>query len=77
MFLSFDERIVDFPVRPVEEPHRTLPMHNNVNERAAPVRDVAHATPTPEIDVPIHNSVGQERIPTCLNPVEIPSRAPC
>ena len=42
-----------------------------VNECAAPVRDVAHATPAPEVDVPMHNNVGQELIPTTLNPVEI------
>ena len=42
-----------------------------MNECTAPVRDVAHATPAPEIDVPMHNNVGQELIPTTLNPVGI------
>ena len=30
------------------------------------MRDVAHATPAPEIDVPVHNNVGQELIPTTV-----------
>ena len=42
-----------------------------VNECAAPVRGVAHATPALEVDVPMHNNVGQGLIPTTLNPVEI------
>ena len=77
---SVDERIVDFPVPPmVKEIPIIVSSSQNaahaaptpMNECAAPVRDVAHATPAPEIDVPMHNNVGQELIPTTLNPVGI------
>ena len=72
---SADERIVDFSVPPVVK--EIVSSSQNaadaaptlVNVCAAPVRDVAQATPAPEIDVLMHNNVGQELIPTTLNPV--------
>ena len=38
----------------------TLNTSSTSTSSSAPVRDVAHATPAPEIDVPMHNNVGQE-----------------
>ena len=49
----------------------TLNTSSTSTSSCAPVRDVAHATPAPEIDVPMHNNVGQELIPATLNPVGI------
>ena len=44
----------------------TLNTSSTSTSSSAPVRDVAHATPAPEIDVPMHNNVGQELIPTTV-----------
>ena len=44
----------------------TLKTSSTSTSISAPVRDVAHATPAPEIDVPMHNNVGQELIPTTV-----------
>ena len=49
----------------------TLNTSSTSTSSCAPVRDVAHATPAPESDVPMHNNVGQELIPATLNPVGI------
>ena len=74
---SVDDRIVDFPVPPMMKEIPIIVSYaahaapTPVNECAAPVLDVAHATPAPEVDVPLHNNVGQEMTPTTLNPVEI------
>ena len=42
-------------------------VYNRIHQES----DVAHATPAPEIDVPMHNKVGQELIPTTLDPVGV------
>ena len=61
----FNEQFVDFLVSPIVAHAAPAPV---VNECVAPARDVAHGTPAPEVDVPMHNQVGQESFPTTLNP---------
>ena len=78
----FNEQFVDFHVSPIANETAEVESSSHkaahaaptpVDECVAPARDVAHATPAPEVDVPMHNQVGQEQIQTTLNPVEIPT----